>query len=149
MSDVSLQTGWLLWTVLVLGGIAGTFLLSRRHRWWWLYVVPIVMVISAVAAWLIGDVGGEKLFAKPLNTSDDFWIAVGLAAIGLAAGSWFRSTWLRKVLAMLAVVIVVAAAGNEINRSYAQFPTVRDLFGVSTADQVSGLPPVLPAPTDP
>ena len=148
MGDVSLQTGWLPWLILALGGVAGAFLLCRPQQSWWLYVVPTVVVIAAVAAWLIGDVGGEKLFAKPLNTSDDVWIAVGLSALWLAVGSWYRSTWRRKIIAVLAAVVVVIAAGNQINRTNVQFPAVRDLFGVPTADQVGGLPPVLPAPTD-
>jgi S-formylglutathione hydrolase FrmB len=132
--------------MLALGGVAGIFLLCRAQRWW-LYVLPIVVVVAAAAAWLIGDVGGERLFAKPLNTPDDVWIAVGLSAVGLAAGSWYRSTWRRKIIAVLAAVMVVIAAGNQINRSYVQFPAVRDLFGVPTADQVSGLPAVSPVPT--
>ena len=147
MGSVSLQTGWLPWAMLALGGVACIFLLCRPQRWWWLFVLPIVVVLSAVAAWLIGDVGGEKLFAKPLNTSDEVWIAIGLSAVGWAAGSWYRSTWRRKIIAVLAAVVVVIAAGNQINRTYVQFPAVRDLFGVPTADQVSGLPPVSPVPT--
>ncbi len=90
MGDVSLQTGWLPWLILALGGVAGVFLLCRPQRSWWLCVVPIAVVIAAVAAWLIGDVGGEKLFAKPLNTSDDVWIAVALTRRSAASTSLNR-----------------------------------------------------------
>jgi S-formylglutathione hydrolase FrmB len=147
MDGVSLQSGWLPWTVLAIGGAGVIYLLYRPNRWWWLYLVPIVVVISAAAAWLIGDVGGEKLFAKPLNTSDIVWIAVGLTSIGLAIGFMFGTLWWRKIVAMLSAIVVIAAAGNEINRSYVQFPAVRDLFGVPTLDQVSGLPPIPPPPS--
>jgi len=140
----SLVSGWLPWTVIALGVIGAACLLSRRERWWWLYVVPAVLVVSAVAAWLIGNVGGEKLFAKPLKTADIIWIGVAVAAIGLAIGFMFRTVWWRKVLAVLAAVAVVAAAGNEINKSYQQYPTVADLFGPSAADQVNTLPPITP-----
>jgi S-formylglutathione hydrolase FrmB len=149
VGGVSLQTGWLPWTVLALGGAGAIYLLCRPTRWWWLYVVPIVVVTSGVAAWLIGDVGGEKLFAKPLNTSDIVWIAAGLTGIGLTIGYLFGTPWWRKILAVLAALVLVAAAGNEINRSYVQFPAVRDLFGVPTLDQVSGLPPIPPTPSGP
>ena len=149
MDGVSLQGGWLPWTVLALGGAGAIYLLGRPNRWWWLYLVPVAVVVSGVAAWLIGNAGGEKLFAKPLNTSDIIWIAAGLAGIGLAIGYLFHTPWWRKILAVLAAVAVIAAAGNEINKSYVQVPAVRDLFGVPTTDQVSGLPPVLqPPPTD-
>ena len=149
MDGVSLQSGWLPATILALGGTGAIYLLCRRERWWWLSVAPVVLVVSGTAAWLIGDVGGEKLFAKPLNTSDIVWIAVGLTGIGLAVGFLFRTSWWRKILAVLAAVVVIAAAGNQINKSYAQFPAVRDLFGVPTLDQVSSLPPVPPTPTAP
>jgi len=148
MGGVSLQTGWLPWVLLTLGGVAGAFLLCRPQRWWWLYVLPIVIVLSAATAWLIGEVGGDRLFAKPLNPSDDVWIAVGLSALVLAVGSWYRTSWRRKIIAVLAAGAVILAAGNQINRSYAQFPAVRDLFGVPSEDQVSGLPPVSPVPTE-
>ena len=68
--------------------------------------------------------------------------------VGLAGGSWYRSSWRRKIIAVLAAGAVILAAGNQINRSYAQFPEVRDLFGVPTDDQVSGLPPVSPVPNE-
>ncbi len=143
MAGASLLDGWLSWTLIVLGLLGAVYLLFRRERWWWLYVVPLVVVVAAVAAWLIGDLGGEKLFAKPLKTSDIVWIGVAIAAIGLAIGYLFRTVWWRKVLAVLAAILVVAAAGNEINKSYEQYPAVRDLFGPSTEDQI-GLPPITP-----
>ncbi len=131
------MTGWLSWLVLGLGVAAAAFLLARRERWWWLYVVPPVVVVSAVAAWLIGTIGGEKLFAAPLTTSDIVWIAVALSAAALAVGNMVRTRWWRKLVAVVAAMLVVAAAGNQINKNYQEYPAVRDLFGPTT-DQAAG-----------
>jgi S-formylglutathione hydrolase FrmB len=140
---VSLLEGWLPWVVIALGLAGGIYLLCRRERWWWTYVVPAVVVISAVAAWLIGTVGGEQLFAKPLKTLDIIWIGVGIAGLLLGIAYMFGKTnWWRRLLAVLAAILVLAAAGNEVNKSYVQYPTVKDLFGPSTEDQVNGLPPI-------
>ena len=146
---VSLLSGWLPWALTALGAAGLIFLLCRRERRWRLYVVPGVVIVAGVAAWLIGSVGGEKLFAKPLKTSDIVWIGVAIAAIGLALAFMFATAWWRKILAVLAAIAVVAAAGNEINKSYEEYPAVRDLFGPSTEDQVSGLPPITPGPAGP
>lgn len=143
--DISLLSGWLPWVVLALGAISAVYLLCRRERWWWLYVVPAVVVVSAVAAYLIGVVGGEKLFAKPLKTSDIVWIGVGIAGLLLGIAYMFGKTnWWRRALAVLAAILVLAASGNEVNKSYVQYPTVKDLFGPSGDDQVNGLPSVTP-----
>jgi len=147
--SVSLLSGWLPWALTALGAAGLIFLLCRRERRWWLYVVPGVVIVAGVAAWLIGSVGGEKLFAKPLKTSDIVWIGVAIAAIGLALAFMFATAWWRKILAVLAAIAVVAAAGNQINKSYEEYPAVRDLFGPSTEDQVSGLPPITPEPAGP
>lgn len=134
---------------MALGAIGLVYLLGRRARWWWFYVVPIVVVVSGIGAWFIGDLGGEKLFAKPLKTSDIVWIGFAIAAVGLAIGFLFDTASWRKIVAVLAAIVVVAAVGNEINKSYQEYPAVRDLFGPSTADQVSGLPPITPSTPGP
>jgi S-formylglutathione hydrolase FrmB len=150
--DVSLMSGWLPWTVAALGIAALIVLLWRRERWWWLAVVPAVVVVSGVAAWLIGTYGGESLFAQPLKTSDIIWIGVAIAGVLLAVASLFKITWWRKILALIAGLVLVAAAGNEVNKSYVEYPTVGDLFGPASADQAGGLPsitPETPGPTVP
>jgi len=139
---VSLQTGWLPWTVIVLGLAGGTYLLCRRDRWWWLYLVPGVAAVSAVIAWILGRTVAESLIAQALTTSDIVWIAVGIAAVGLAIGFMFGTPWWRKILAVIAALAVLALAGNEINKSYSEFPRFGDLFGVSGDDQISGPPSI-------
>lgn len=139
----SLQTGWLPWTVMVLGIVGGIYLLGRNERWWWIYVVPSVAIVSALAAYLIGTTVAEDLFAAPLKATDIIWIGVAIAAVGLCIGFMVKTVWWRKVVAVVAAIFVVAAAGNQINKSFSQFPTLGDLFGVSSDGQISG-PPVVP-----
>ena len=145
--DTSLLTGWLSWLVLGLGVAGSVFLLARRERWWWLYVVPAVVVVAGVAAWLLGTIVAERLFAAPLTTSDIVWIAVALAAVPLAVGQLFRTPWWRKGVAVVAAIAVIAAAGNQINKNYQEFPAVKDLFGPSGTDEQAALPGRTPKST--
>lgn len=144
---VSLETGWLPWTVIVLGVLGAIFLLCRRERWWWIYVVPGVFIVSAVLAWIIGNTVAESLFAAPLKTLDIIWIAVCIAAIGLAIGFMFRTAWWRKIVAVFAAIFVIAMGGNEINKSYAEYPRLGDLLGVASDQEISGPPPISSAST--
>jgi S-formylglutathione hydrolase FrmB len=153
--DVSLETGWLPWTVIVLGVLGAIFLLCRRERWWWIYVVPGVLIASAVVAWIIGHGVAESLFAEPLKMSDIVWIGVAIAAVGLAIGFMFRTSWWRKIVAVLAAVFVIAMAGNQINKSFSEYPRLGDLLGVASDQQIDGPPlvdsenPTAPLPSGP
>ena len=141
---VSLITGWLPWTVIVLGVAGGIFLLARRERWWWLYVVPGVVLASAVLAWILSHLVSESLFAQDLKTTDMVWIGVGIASIGLAVGQMFGTPWWRKLVAILSALCVVALAGNEINKSYDEYPRLGDLLGATGENVISGPPAVSP-----
>jgi S-formylglutathione hydrolase FrmB len=135
---VSLLDGWLPWLVLVLGVAGVVFLLARRERWWWLYVVPATALVSAVAAWILGNTVAKSILGQDLQFSDQVWMGIALAGIILAIASLFRTPWWRKVGAILAGLLVVAMAGNQINKSYVEYPRLGDLFGPSTSDD--GLP---------
>lgn len=149
MSDVSLLTGWLSWLVMALGVAGLVFLLFRRERWWWKYVVPPVVVVAAVAAWVIANPLATSLFAQALTLTDMVWTGVAIAAVGLAIGSMFGTPVWRKVVSVVAAIAVVAAAGNQVNKSYAQYPRIVDLFGVSNEGQIGRPPPVTTAPVTP
>lgn len=138
---VSLFTGWLPVVVTVLGVVAAVFLLIRRLRWWWVWFVPGVIVLSAIGAWWVTTVVGENLFAETLPRIIGVWIGVIIAAVGLAIGHLFASRWWDKIVAVLAAVLVVAAAGNQINNHYQQYPTVGDLVGATSDQEING-PPV-------
>jgi S-formylglutathione hydrolase FrmB len=137
---VSLITGWLPWTLMALGILGGCYLLWRPQRWWWTYLVPGVLLLSAAAAWVLGHWVAQSLFAQDLKTTDVVWIGVQIAAMGLFVGNLFKSRWSRKIIAFLAMIAVIASAGNQINKSYLQYPAVGDMFGVSSDQEISGPP---------
>ena len=133
---VSLLDGALPWALLALGTAGAVFLLARRESWWWRWVVPATVVAGAVLAWILGHTVAKSLIGQDLTGSDQFWIGVALAGIILAVASLFRTPWWRKVVAVLAGLLVVAMAGNQINKSYLEYPRLGDLFGPSTSEDV-------------
>jgi S-formylglutathione hydrolase FrmB len=149
---VSLLDGALSWALIVLGLAAAVFLLARRERWWWLYVVPATVVVSGVLGWIIGNTVARSIIGEDLKAMDQVWIAVALAGIILAVASLFRTPWWRKLVAILAGLLVVAMAGNQINKSYIEFPRLSDLFGPSDSGEAiptlaSGSSTALPSGT--
>ena len=142
MTQVSLVDGWLSILVLALGIAGFAYLLIRPFRWWWRRVVPIVVVVAAIAGGAIGYFAGNKLFAEPLPLMVDVWIAVAIAGIGLAIGYMFKATWWQRLLAIVAAVAVVAAAGNQVNIWYHQYPELGDLLGVPSEQEIAGPPPI-------
>lgn len=143
MTAVSLVDGWLSLAVLLLGIAGFAFLLVRPFRWWWLRVVPAVLIVSALAGAAIGYFAGNKLFAEPLPLMVDVWIAISIAGVGLAIGYLFKARWWQRVLAVVAAILVVAAAGNQVNIWYHQYPELGDLLGVASEQEISGPPPII------
>lgn len=142
---VSLLTGWLPWTILILGVVALGYLLYRTQRWWWVAFVPAAVVVSLALAWLLGGPVSESLIGQSLLTSDRVWIAVIIAGLLLMVGNFVRSTAVRGSVCVLCAILVFAAAGNEINKSFAQYPTLGDLVGDSGAVVIDGPPAVDPS----
>jgi S-formylglutathione hydrolase FrmB len=139
---VSLVSGWLWWLLLMLGFAGAVLLLSRRERWWWAVVVPVVVVISVVAAWVIGGPVATSLFVEPLPPVVAGWIGVAVAGIGLAVGSLWRVGWARRVGAVLGAVLVVTLAASQVNIFYVQYPTLGDVLGVTSDQEITGPPPL-------
>ena len=142
MTGVSLVDGWLYITVLLLGVVA--FAVPADQA------VPLVVAVGGSAG--AGAVRRRGLEHRTLPRTDyvgeelkpeiDLWIGIAFAGIGLAIGYMFASTWWQRVLAIIAAVLVVAAAGNQINDYYQQFPRFGDLLGVSSDQQIAGPPPI-------
>jgi enterochelin esterase-like enzyme len=146
---VSLQGGWLSWLLMILGLAAFAFLLIRPLRWWWVYVVPAVVVVSALGGWIVGELLGPEISDKPLEGIIDFWLATIIAGVLLAIGHQFRSPVWEKLVAVLAVLVVVFAAANQMNKHFVQYPTLGDVFGVASDDSIDGPPVITTSPTSP
>ena len=125
---VSLTSGWLAWLLVVLGLTGVLLLLARRERWWWLFVVPPALLVSAVAAWVIGEPVATNLFAEPLPPLIICWIGVGIAGVCLAVGSLFRIGWVRSAVAVLAGAAVVILAAKASGRAESHRPALSEPF---------------------
>jgi S-formylglutathione hydrolase FrmB len=121
---ILLAAGFLALAVLAVGG-------TLPGRWWRIWL-PVIVVLAAglavLAGWLINDVWHP--FADLLPVSVMAWAGVALAGIALAAARQpLLHTWPRRIGAIVAGIVVLAAAGNEINQVYQQYPTLRVALG--------------------
>lgn len=152
----ALVTVW----VLVLAGFTGVVVIGSKARGtnrnarcrWWTRTIPACIVTVAVVI-SIGGVLLERVF-KPfpdaLPRTVYVWIALGVLAVilggtAIARASRHRRPWL-VAGAVLAALSVVAGAAGQVNRVYAEFPTVGTVLGISNyrtvplADVIGAVP---------
>lgn len=118
--------------VLALGGLG-----VRRRRQWWLRAVPVAVACGVVgtAAVVVVDFLWQP-FPDPLPVRVLLWIALGLAAVGLAvAGLRAGGRW-RRVVTVPLVVLALLLPAMKINAFYGYLPTVRDSLGIPAPDAV-------------
>jgi S-formylglutathione hydrolase FrmB len=124
--DWSIVTGPVPVVALVLGVLALLCLLYGRGGWW-KAAVPVVVLSAAAAialAWLVDDVW--KPFADPLPTSVVVYIGAGLCGMALAIARLpFLRTWGKRIGALLAGLVVLVAAGAQVNALYREYSTPR------------------------
>ena len=138
--DWSLISGVLPVVLLAAGALALGLLVAggplaeggRRRPEWWKFWVPALVIgaaaVVAVLAWLINDVW--RPFPDPLPVSVVVWCGVGVAGVLLGIGSAVvLRSWRATAGALLAVVVVLAAAGNQLNKYYQEYPTLRTALG--------------------
>jgi S-formylglutathione hydrolase FrmB len=124
--------------LLTTGGLALLFLITRRHdrRWWY-----ILGTVAAAATVLVGLLMVTTVLLAPFPDPlpGVVWWAIGVAAatagvaITLLRG---RRRPLSGIGVALSAVLVVAAAGNQVNVQFGQFPTPRSLLGLPASNQV-------------
>lgn len=131
--------------LLIVGAVAGVFLLVRSHRSWRTRVLPAIAVgvilLTIVLAWFVNDVW--RPFPDALPGSVVIWTGVMLAAVALAVAHFFSARWWRKSVAVVAAIAVLAAGMNQINRTYGYFPTIAAALGLPLPQQRE-LPPIQP-----
>lgn len=130
--------------LLVLAFAAGVYLVARRDfRRWWAVVIPSVAVGATLGAlvidWFVTDVW--KPFPDPLPGLVVVWIGAILAAVGLLVVTLVKASWRRRVIAVVAAVVIIATSLNQINRAYGYYPTLATALGQSPERQIP-LPPV-------
>jgi S-formylglutathione hydrolase FrmB len=135
MGDLSLISGWLPVTLLVLGAVALFFLLARGGR-----ASVITIVVAAVLAvltyfllnWLVLDV--FDLLPEPLPGAVRLWIAVGVGVFVLGVGSMVASSVGRKVTAIVCTVVALVVAASQINVYFEEYPTLGTLLASDEND---------------
>ncbi len=121
----------LLWTAFLLSAALVVYLLARRPtvRRVLLALVGILggACVALVAVVVINATGAIGRSLEPFVI---IWAACGLAAVGLAIVNLIGSRWWRKVIAAIAIVVLLATTFLGINLGYGLNATVGSFFGV-------------------
>jgi enterochelin esterase-like enzyme len=137
--DWELVYGTVPTVITVLGALAGVALITRRHRRWWVRVVPALLLGTVLVCLLILWImdGLWQPFPDKLPLRVLLWIGAALFAIGLAVATLPNARWWRGGLALLAAVLVITTSVMKINAFYGQYPTLRQAFGLPPANEIA------------
>ncbi len=136
---VSLLNGWLSPTITVLAWAA----LIAGVAWWrrawvtWLGLAALAWFAALLVA---------RTFVPPAAVGGGYpssfivWGALPIFAFAAALWQWQVVGRWRRALAFVAVPLLAAFAGLQINAHYGYLPTVGDLFGVPLPGQIDTLP---------
>lgn len=133
MRDWSLVAGIIPRAAILIGAVALGFLLARTGRNWWLVKVPIAALFSAGvvlgAAYLVNHV--LQLFPDELPAEVLLLLGAGVFGVMLAAFRFPVSHWWLRIGGIVAALLLVGAAGIQLNRYYGLYPTVGALAGTT------------------
>jgi S-formylglutathione hydrolase FrmB len=136
--DWSLTSGVIPPVLVVAGCVALAFLLSgHRGRRWWRTVVGLGLAAAAAVGAMMITVAVVAPFPDPVPAV--VWWSAGvvlLTASVSVALLMMPGPVASRLMIVVAAVLVVFAAGNQVNVHFAQFPTVRALLGLPAANQV-------------
>lgn len=151
MDDISLINGAVPVVVLIAGGLAFVallVLLVRRRR---VAAVTAVAAVAVAAVTVLGLnrllTGGLGLLSEALPATVTAWNAVAVGSLALVAGNLVGTSAGRRILAIGCGLVVLVAAGSQINRYFAYYPTVGALTGSET--EVSALTGAAKRPSQP
>lgn len=132
--NVSLTTGWLPITLACLCGVLLVGVLLRRRpgiQWMLLAVIGSgAFAVGWLISWALSDIG--NIYGLSLPVAVHRWVGVSAAGIAIGLFTAFERGALRRVIAILLIVITPVLAASQINLVYGQFTTVRTLFGISS-----------------
>ena len=135
ISNIDLISGPIPVALAVLACLTGAVLLLRRLRGWWLSVVSAAVLAAALAwaiNWYMVHITNLSAYDLPLQVLT--WMGVGLFAVLLMVLNLVSARWWRRILAPVAMVLVVIAASMQVNAYYGAYRTLGDLTGASTAN---------------
>jgi S-formylglutathione hydrolase FrmB len=103
-----------------------------RLRVWWpaaMLAAGLGALAASVVVIIVIDV--DDLFGVPASLVIRAAAAAAGAGVGLAIANLVRTRWWRKVVAVLAIPLALAAGGLMINRDVAYFPRLGDVIGMT------------------
>ena len=121
--------------------------LRRPTRRWIVTGVSALLFGSALAFLTLWYVSSTNAFGVNLSATTCLWAYLVFSAICLAIVNLWRSRWVRRVIASVAIVLFAVVGTVGINADFGLNNTVADLFGVSIEKPIHL--PVNPPPTAP
>lgn len=103
-------------------------------------------IIAGVAALIAGSVAAlvtlwivsaTNAFGVDLSTTTSIWVILTFAAICFAVVNLWRSNWVRRVIASVAIVLFAVTGTVAINADFGLDRTVADLAGISIEKPIS------------
>ncbi|MER8185447.1 alpha/beta hydrolase-fold protein [Kitasatospora sp. NPDC094015] len=138
--DWSLIHGPVPYALLVLGfgALCGLALSTGAH--WWGRWLPCAVVLAALLTLLVVHAVDDwwKPFPDALPRTVTVWIGVALLGLCLAGFRMPPLTWGGRAGALLAAVLVLLMAANQVNRHYVQYPSLRAMLAPETQDLTTG-----------
>lgn len=145
--NVSILDGWLLYScyaialVVVIALLLGSAGRRVRGGRWWLRLLigaAVGAALGALIGWIFSDIWDP--FGVSLTLSVRIWLSLTLAGLGLAIGNLWDTRWWSKVVAVVAVPVLVLVGAMGINAGVGEFGTLSAALG-----QVSTRPLTVPA----
>ncbi|MCZ2403973.1 esterase [Paenarthrobacter sp. Z7-10] len=134
ISGIHLMTGVFPAIIAILACGAAAVLLLRRGRRWLLFVAggaALATVLTGAIDWYIVHVLGLTAYDLPLEVS--LWIGVGVMAVLLMVLNLVFGKRLRRLLAPVAMTVVLLSSAMQINTYFDAYRTIGDVTGASTA----------------
>ncbi|MFT2816507.1 alpha/beta hydrolase [Leifsonia sp. A12D58] len=121
----------------VLYGMAGFVILwlfvglARGHSRMVL-MAALVTVLSGALGYVLCSLASDvwDLFGVSLSVATRLWAAAGFAGIGLAVFVLVIGHWRMRILAVVAIPLVLITAAAGVNVDFGQFPTLRTALGL-------------------
>jgi enterochelin esterase-like enzyme len=133
--SISVADGPVPYIVYGLAIVAVVYLAWRRpmtRRWVVTGAIGILgaAAIAEIAIFVVQD--WRNVFGVPMSILTRVWVIGTCAAVGLAVVNLWRSRWRRKILAMVAIVVIAIAGVIGVNNSIGITKNIGDLLGTTT-----------------
>ncbi len=93
--------------------------------------------IGALIFWWVVNV--QDVFGVDLSDTARLWTIAAFAGVGLAIANLFASKWWRKILAILAIPVLLLAPAAGINADFGAYHTLDQLFGGTQVSPLSSI----------